>query len=52
MKNLELPVAGPSSLDEALSDIAESERNIDSGQGMSWSVVKQMLAERIYSYAD
>ena len=52
MKNLELPIAGPSSLEEALADIEDSERNIEVGQGTSWNVVKQMLAERIYSYAD
>ncbi len=51
MKDTELPIGGPSSIEEAIADIEESERSIASGRGTSWEVVKEMLAERIYSYA-
>lgn len=51
MKEMNLPIGGPSSLAEALADIEESERSIEAGQGTSWEDVKQMLAERTFSYA-
>lgn len=43
MKEMNLPIGGPSSLAEALADIEESERSIEAGQGTSWDDVKQML---------
>lgn len=52
MEEAKMPIAGPSSLEEALTDIEKSEREIDAHQGTSWDVVKDMMAERIYSYAN
>ena len=51
MKKMNLPIGGPSSVEEAIADIEESERCIEAGQGTSWDAVKEMLAERVYSYA-
>ena len=51
MKEMDLPIGGPTSIEEAMSDIEESERSIEAGQGTSWDVVKEMLAERVYSYS-
>ena len=51
MKEMNLPIGGPATISEALADIEESERSIAAGQGTSWEEVKQMLAERTYSYA-
>ena len=52
MKEMNLPIGGPASIEEAMADIEVSEREIDAGKGTSWDVVKEMLAERVYSYAD
>ena len=52
MEEMKLPIAGPSSLEEALTDIEESEREIEAQQGTTWDVVKEMMAERIYSYGN
>ncbi|MBQ9203164.1 MAG: hypothetical protein IJ155_02860 [Prevotella sp.] len=46
-----MPIGGPSSWQEALDDIEESERDIDAGIGTSWETVKSMMAERVSSYA-
>ena len=51
MKKMNLPIGGPSSVEEAIAVIEESERCIEAGQGTSWDAVKEMLAERVYSYA-
>jgi hypothetical protein len=51
MKKMNLPIGGPSSVEVAIADIEESERCIEAGQGTSWDTVKEMLAERVYSYA-
>jgi len=51
MKKIELPIGGPFSIEEAMADIEESERSIEAGQGISWERVKEMLAEKVYSYA-
>ena len=51
MNSLELPIGGPSTIEEAFADIEESERSIDAGQGSSWESVKEILSERMYSYA-
>ena len=42
---------GPTTWEEALKDIQASEHDIDVGIGTSWSTVKQMMQERIHSYA-
>ena len=42
---------GPATLEEALADIEDSEKDIDAGIGTSWNIVKQMMQERIHSYA-
>ena len=52
MKEMNLPIGGPASIEEAIADIEVSERDIEAGKGTSWGVVKEMLAERVYSYAD
>ena len=51
MKEMNLPIGGPANLEEVITDIEESERCIAAGQGTSWDVVKEMLAERVYNYA-
>ena len=52
MHKVNLPIGGPTSMEEILNDIEESERSIEAGQGTSWEEVKEMLAEKLYSYAD
>jgi hypothetical protein len=52
MEKLNLPIGGPTTWSEALADLEESEREIAAGHGTSWESVKEMMAERIYSYAD
>jgi len=49
MKTTKLPIGGPTSIEEAIANIEESERCIEAGQGTSWDVVKEMLAENINS---
>ncbi len=44
-----LPMGGgPSTWEEALADIEESEQDIDAGRGTSWNVVKQLLRPASY----
>ena len=51
MKKMDLPIGGPASMEELVHDIEESENSIAAGKGTSWEEVKEMLAERVYSYA-
>ena len=52
MQELNLPIGGPSTWEEAQADIEDSERDIEAGRGTSWDTVKMMIAERVYGYAD
>ena len=51
MKEINLPIGGPLTIEEALADIEDSERSIEAGKGTSWNEVKEMLAEKVYSFA-
>ena len=46
-----LPISGPSSWEEALADLDSSESDILNGRGTSWTIVKQMMSDRIMEYA-
>ena len=47
----DMPIGGPANWEEALADIEDSERDIDAGHGTPWEVVKELMEERINSYA-
>ncbi len=51
MTKIDLPIGGPSTFEEAIADIEDSERSIDAGEGYSWESVKEMLSEKVYGYA-
>ena len=44
------PIIGPSSLDEALLELDEAERQIEAGEGLPWESVLEEIKER-YVYA-
>ena len=52
MEETKIPIGGPSTWEEALMDLEDSEREIDAQQGTSWEVVKEMMEDRIYNYAN
>ena len=41
----------PSSWEEAMADLDSSESDILNGRGTSWTIVKQMMSDRIMSYS-
>ena len=47
----DIPVGGPACWEEALSDIEDSERDIDAGHGTTWELVKERMEERVNNYA-
>lgn len=47
-----VPVAGPKTYEEALSDISQSETDFSMGRCFSWDDVRQTIEERIKSYAN
>ena len=47
----ELPISGPSTWEELMADLDSSETDILNRNGVSWAIVKQMMADRIRDYA-
>lgn len=47
----EIPVVIPTSVEDALADIEQSEIEFKEGKGIAWEDVKHMMEERICSYA-
>ena len=49
---IDVPIAGPATFEEALSDIEQSEKDCAGGRYFSWNEVKQTIDDRIASYAN
>ena len=49
---VDVPIAGPATFEEALSDIEQSEKDCAEGRIFSWEEVKQTIDDRIASYAN
>lgn len=47
-----VPVSGPKTIDEAITDIEQSERDFAEGNTLSWHDVRQAIEDRIQSYAN
>jgi hypothetical protein len=47
-----VPVSGPKTIDEAITDIEQSERDFAEGNTLSWHEVRQAIEDRIQSYAN
>ena len=52
MEDIKMPIGGPANWNDALADLEDSERDIEAGRGTSWDMVKEMMEERIFSYAN
>lgn len=47
-----VPVSGPKTIEEAITDIEQSERDFAEGNTLSWHEVRQAIEDRIKSYAN
>ena len=46
-----IPIIGPATWEEAMTDLDEAEKEFDAGKGIPWESVVREIRERYHSYA-